>query len=110
MALPRSPESRQLGRFCVQMFLLIRSVCIYHPSLNELHLSTIDHHYPSIIKTNILQISYVLALRSFWLGHSLLLQPSHSPPLTFKELIDSPTEWAEIHFPHMLNGNFQNVR
>lgn len=28
---------------------------------NEPHLSTIDHPYPSIIKTNILQISYVSA-------------------------------------------------
>lgn len=107
---PRSSESCKLGRFCVQMFLLIRSVSIYHPLLNELHSSTIDHHYPSIIKTNILQISYVPALHSLWLGHSLFLQHSHSPPLTFKELIDSLTEWAEIHFPHMLNGNLQTVR
>lgn len=91
------------------MFLLIRSVCIYHPLLNELHLSTIDHHYPSIIKTNILQISYVPAFEASGLA-SLFLQHSHSPPLTFQELIDSPTEWAEIHFPHMLNGNLQNVR
>ena len=42
-------------------FLLARNICIYHPLLNEPHLSTIDHSYPSIIKTNILKISYVSA-------------------------------------------------
>lgn len=42
-------------------FLSARNICIFHPLLNEPHLSTIDHSYPSIIKTNILQISYVSA-------------------------------------------------
>lgn len=41
--------------------LLARNICIYHPLLNEPHLSTTDHSYPSIIKTNILKISYVSA-------------------------------------------------
>lgn len=61
-------QDKKLSRFWVQMFLLIRNVCIYHPLLNELHLSTLDHHYPSIIKTNILQISYVPALPSLGLA------------------------------------------
>lgn len=34
-------QDKKLSRFCVQMFLLIRNVCIYHPLLNELHLSTL---------------------------------------------------------------------
>lgn len=50
------------GHLRVICRVLARSVCIYHPLLNEPHLSTTDHHYPSIIKTNILQISYFPAL------------------------------------------------
>lgn len=49
------------GKTCMLTFLLAKDICIYHPLLNEPHLSTIDHSYPSIIKTNILQISYVSA-------------------------------------------------
>lgn len=49
------------GEICMLTFLLARNICIYHPLLNEPHLSTIDHSYPSIIKTNILQISNVSA-------------------------------------------------
>lgn len=72
MALQRSSEELQAGskpssspicygKICMLTFLLARNICIYHPLLNEPHLSTIDHSYPSIIKTNILQISYVSA-------------------------------------------------
>lgn len=49
------------SKICMLTFPLARNICIYHPLLNEPHLSTIDHSYPSIIKTNILQISYVSA-------------------------------------------------
>lgn len=41
--------------------LLAKGICVYHPLLNEPHLPTIDHGYPPIIKTNILQISYASA-------------------------------------------------
>lgn len=46
---------------CMLTFLLARNICIYHPLHNEPHLSTTDHSYPSIIKTNILKISSVSA-------------------------------------------------
>lgn len=49
------------SKICMPTFLLARNICIYHPLLNEPHLSTRDHSYPSIIKTNILKISYVSA-------------------------------------------------
>lgn len=64
MTPPRSSESWMLGHICVPTSLLTRSIGIHHPLLNEPHLSTTDHRYPSIIKTNILQISYVPALLS----------------------------------------------
>lgn len=62
-------------------FLLAMDICIYHPLLNEPHLSTIVHSYPSIIKTNILQISYVSA--SLHLRFCLVPIFNSSPSLIF---------------------------
>lgn len=55
-----SPPSVK-AQTCVRTQPFPGSTCICHPFLNEPHLSTIDHSYHSIIKTNILQISYVPA-------------------------------------------------
>lgn len=94
------------GTICRLTFLSARNICIFHPVLNEPHLSTIDHSYPSIIKTNILQISYISA--SLHLQFCLVSIFYSTPSLIFLR-IDSPIKWVEIHFPHILNGNLQNM-
>lgn len=69
---------------CMLTFLSARNICIFHPLLNEPHLSSIDHSYPSIIKTNILQISYVSA--SLHLQFCLVSIFYSNPSLIFLEL------------------------
>lgn len=72
------------GETCMLTFLLARNICIYHALLNEPHLSTTDHSYPSAIKINILQISYVSA--SLHLQFYLVSIFYSTPSLIFLEL------------------------
>ena len=94
------------SKICMLTFLLARNICICHRLLNEPHLSTTDHSYPSIIKTNILKISYVSASLHL---QFYLVSIFYSTPSLFFFGIDSPIKWVKIHFPHILNGKLQNI-
>lgn len=96
-----------LQKLCAD-FLLARSIHIYHPLLNEPHSSTIDHFIPLLSKPiSCKSVTFQHILISSFVQFFMVLL--HIPSLIFKKLVDSRIKWAEIHFPHVLNENHQNI-